>query len=81
MLRSSLTGNALSIRWDIGTDRNYTYEELVEMLQNRYVSKGQAETFGMQLKTSKERRDPQHTDARHQKTNCTGIPRSSIGSN
>jgi len=50
MLRSSLTGNALSIRWDIGTVRNFTDDELVEMLQNRYGSKGQAETFRMQLK-------------------------------
>ena len=57
MLRSSLTGNALSILWDIGTDRDYTYAELVEMLQNRYGSKGQAETFRMQLKARRQKRD------------------------
>ena len=56
MLRSSLTGNALSILWDIGTDRDYTYEELVEMLQNRYGSKGQAETFRMQLRARRQKR-------------------------
>ena len=44
MLRSSLTGNALSVLWDIRMDRDGTYEDLVEMLHTRYGSKGQAET-------------------------------------
>ena len=35
MLRSSLTGNALSILWDLGSDKDYSYEELVDMLKAR----------------------------------------------
>ena len=47
MLRSSLTGNALQILWDLGSDKDYSYEELVAMLMARYGSKGQAESFRM----------------------------------
>ena len=56
MLRSSLTGNALSVLWDIRMDRDCTYEDLLEMLQTRYGSKGQAETFRMQLRARKQKR-------------------------
>ena len=56
MLRSSLTGNALSILWDLGSDKDYSYEELVDMLKARYGSKGQTETYRLQLRTSRQSR-------------------------
>ena len=54
MLRSSLTGNALQILWDLGSDKEYSYEELVAMLTARYGSKGQAESFRMQLRARRQ---------------------------
>ena len=56
MLRSSLTGNALSILWDLGSDKDYSYEELVDMLKARYGSKGQTETYRLQLRTRRQSR-------------------------
>ena len=54
MLRSSLTGNALQILWDLGSDKEYSYKELVAMLMARYGSKGQAESFRMQLRARRQ---------------------------
>ena len=56
MLRSSLTGNASAILWDLGADRQCTYEELVGLLRARYGSEGQAESFRMQLTARKQRK-------------------------
>ena len=50
MLRSSLTGNAAAILWDLGADKLCIYKELVELLKARYGSEGQAESFRMQLR-------------------------------
>ena len=55
MLKSSLTGNAAAILWDLGADRQCTYEELVVLLKARYGSEGQAESFRMQLRARKQR--------------------------
>ena len=56
MLRSSLTGNALSILWDLGSDKDYSYEELVDMLKARYGPKGQTEAYRLQLRTRRRSR-------------------------
>ena len=56
MLRSSLTGNALSILWDLGSDKDYSYEELVDMLKARYGLKGQTEAYRLQLRTRRQSR-------------------------
>ena len=56
LLRSSLTGNAVQILWDLGSDKEYLYEELVAMLMAQYGSKGQAESFRMQLRARRQSR-------------------------
>ena len=56
MLRSSLTGNAAAILWDLGADRHCTYTELVELLKARYGSEGQAESYRMQLRARRQRK-------------------------
>ena len=56
MLRSSLTGNALSILWDLGSVKDYSYEELVDMLKASYGSKGQTDTYRLQLRTRRQSR-------------------------
>ena len=56
MLRSSLTGNAAAVLWDLGADKRCTYKELVDLLKARYGSEGQAESFRMQLRTRKQRK-------------------------
>ena len=56
MLRSSLTGNAAAILWDLGADKQCTYNELVDLLKARYGSEGQAESFRMQLRARKQRK-------------------------
>ena len=56
MLRSSLTGNAAAILWELGADKQCSYEELVELLRTRYGSEGQAESFRMQLRTKKQKK-------------------------
>ena len=57
MLQSSLTGNALSILWHLGSNKDYSYEELVDMLKARYGSKGQMATYRLQLRTRRQSRD------------------------
>ena len=56
MLRSSITGNALSILWDFGSDKDYSYGELVDILKARYGLKGQTETYRLQSRTRKQSR-------------------------
>ena len=56
MLRSSLTCNVLSILWDLGSDKDYSYEKLVDMLRTRYGSKSQTETYRLQLRTRRQSR-------------------------
>ena len=56
MLRSSLTGKAAAVLWDLGADKQCTYKELVDLLKARYGSEGQAEFFRMQLRARKQRK-------------------------
>ncbi len=49
VLKSVLTGSCSQILWDLGSDSEFSYEDIVNRLLQRYGSKGQTEVYRGQL--------------------------------
>ena len=54
MLKNSLTGNAVSILWEFGSEKQQSYSELVERLKVRYGFEGQSESFRRKLRARRQ---------------------------
>ena len=54
MLKNSLTGNAMTILWEYGSEKQQSYSELVERLKVRYGFEGQAESFRRKLRARRQ---------------------------
>ena len=53
MLKNSLTGNAVSILWEFGSERQQSYSELVERLKVRYGFRRTVRIFPKKIKSKK----------------------------
>ena len=54
MLKNSLTGHAVTILWELGSEKHKSYSELVERLKVRYGFEGQAESFRRKLRARRQ---------------------------
>ena len=54
MLKCSLLGSTAQILWDMGTDKEDSFEEMVELLKQRFGTSGQAEAYRAQLRGKKQ---------------------------